>query len=69
MRFLSESVLAANKQINTLAPGSGTTLTALLILGKQLFLAHVGDSRAYTYQPRWRNKNHYQGPFAGKKND
>jgi protein phosphatase len=27
----------------------GTTLTAALLLGKELFIAHVGDSRAYLY--------------------
>jgi protein phosphatase len=27
----------------------GTTLTATLILGRELFVAHVGDSRAYLY--------------------
>lgn len=27
----------------------GSTLTAALILGKELYLAHVGDSRAYLY--------------------
>jgi protein phosphatase len=29
------------------APGSGTTLTAALILGQQVTIGHVGDSRAY----------------------
>ncbi len=29
------------------APGGGTTLTTVLILGDQVTLAHIGDSRAY----------------------
>jgi serine/threonine protein phosphatase PrpC len=29
------------------APGSGTTLTAALVLGQQMTIGHVGDSRAY----------------------
>jgi serine/threonine protein phosphatase PrpC len=33
------------------APGGGTTLTAALILGDQVTLAHVGDSRAYFLYP------------------
>lgn len=37
----------AQKVIQREAPGSGTTLTAALILGQQMTIAHVGDSRAY----------------------
>lgn len=33
------------------APGGGTTLTAAFILGDQVTLAHVGDSRAYFIYP------------------
>jgi serine/threonine protein phosphatase PrpC len=49
--ILEESVLEAHRAITKEAPGSGTTLTAALILGKQLSLAHVGDSRAYAFSP------------------
>jgi serine/threonine protein phosphatase PrpC len=48
---LQEIMLAAvsdaQKNIQREAPGSGTTLTAALILGQQVTIAHVGDSRAY----------------------
>lgn len=37
----------AQKSIQREAPGSGTTLTAALILGQQVTIAHVGDSRGY----------------------
>ncbi len=33
------------------APGGGTTLTAALVIGEQVTLAHVGDSRAYFIYP------------------
>lgn len=33
------------------APGGGTTLTAALVLGKQVTVAHIGDSRAYILRP------------------
>jgi len=33
------------------APGGGTTMTAALLLGDQVTLAHVGDSRAYFIYP------------------
>lgn len=41
----------AQRAIQREAPGSGTTLTAALVLGQQITVAHVGDSRAYFIYP------------------
>jgi serine/threonine protein phosphatase PrpC len=46
--IMQEGVQAAHKSIMKQAPGGGTTLTSVLILGDQLTIAHVGDSRAYS---------------------
>lgn len=40
-------VLQAHQMIKKEAVGGGTTLTSALILGDQMTIAHVGDSRAY----------------------
>lgn len=40
-------VYDAHQSITRQAPGSGTTITAVLNIGTQMTLAHVGDSRAY----------------------
>jgi serine/threonine protein phosphatase PrpC len=45
--IMQTGVNEAQKVIQREAPGSGTTLTAALILGQQVTIAHVGDSRAY----------------------
>jgi protein phosphatase len=45
---LIDAVRAANRAVSKEAPGSGTTLICALALGTQAYLAHVGDSRAYT---------------------
>ena len=45
--IMQVAVADAQKMIQREAPGSGTTLTAALILGQQVTIAHVGDSRAY----------------------
>lgn len=50
---LTDAVTKANAQVATLAAdnpqfrGMGTTLTAILIEGMRIHVAHVGDSRAY----------------------
>jgi len=44
---MQNGVHEAHQKILNQVPGGGTTLTALLILGDQLTIAHVGDSRAY----------------------
>jgi serine/threonine protein phosphatase PrpC len=52
-KLLSRAFLTANKNIFELASsnekyrGMGTTCTAIVVLGNQLYFAHVGDSRAY----------------------
>ncbi len=44
---MSSAVHDTQQSIIQGVPGGGTTLTASLILGKQITIAHVGDSRAY----------------------
>ncbi|MBN1440702.1 MAG: serine/threonine-protein phosphatase [Anaerolineales bacterium] len=45
--ILESSMVQANQAVMLNLPGSGTTLTAALIFSRQVFLTHVGDSRAY----------------------
>lgn len=44
---LDQAVKKANAKIRQEVADGGTTLTAVVILGKQAHIAHVGDSRAY----------------------
>jgi PPM family protein phosphatase len=48
---LENSFNEAQKSVNRHAPGGGTTLTCALVLGEQVTIAHVGDSRAYFIYP------------------
>jgi PPM family protein phosphatase len=52
--MMRDGVMEAHESIKQAAMGSGTTLTAALILGDQMTIAHVGDSRAYAISPEGR---------------
>jgi serine/threonine protein phosphatase PrpC len=45
--ILESSMVQANQAVMLNLPGSGTTLTAALVFSRQVFLTHIGDSRAY----------------------
>lgn len=45
--LLQTALEEANQSVVHTVPGGGTTLTAAVLLGEQLTVGHVGDSRAY----------------------
>ena len=45
--IMQRAIQEAQKAVIEAAPGSGTTLTAILIIYNQIIVGHVGDSRAY----------------------
>jgi PPM family protein phosphatase len=49
--IMQEGVQLAHRAITKETPGGGSTLTAMLIMGSQVTIAHVGDSRAYIIDP------------------
>jgi serine/threonine protein phosphatase PrpC len=49
--IMVNGVDAAQIAVQRNAPGGGTTLTAALIMGEQVTIAHVGDTRAYFIFP------------------
>lgn len=52
--LMEKGVREAQQAVRRHAPGGGTTLTAVVILGEQVTYAHVGDSRAYLVHPEGR---------------
>lgn len=52
--IMESAVKEAHRVIQKDAPGSGTTVTAALIVGQQVTIGHVGDSRAYSIYPAGR---------------
>jgi serine/threonine protein phosphatase PrpC len=48
--ILEESVRVAHQAVSRRMPEAGTTLTMALVLGDGVYIAHVGDSRAYVGQ-------------------
>ena len=49
--LMQNGISEAQQSVIRYAPGGGTTLTSAFILGDQVTLAHVGDSRAYFIYP------------------
>jgi protein phosphatase len=56
------AVYEAQKAVQRFAPGGGTTLTCAMILGEQVTIGHVGDSRAYFVYPDGRSQRLSQDP-------
>ncbi len=48
--LLRNAIEEANEAVVEQVPGGGTTLTAVVMLGQQMTIGHVGDSRAYLLQ-------------------
>jgi protein phosphatase len=48
---IDKTVSDVQKTVIRYAPGGGTTLTLALLMGEQVTIAHVGDSRAYFIYP------------------
>lgn len=49
--MMKDAISEAQRNVIKQVPGGGTTLTAVVLLGEQMTLAHVGDSRAYLIFP------------------
>jgi serine/threonine protein phosphatase PrpC len=49
--IMQAGVQTAHDAITKSITGGGTTLTSVLILGRQMIIAHVGDSRVYAINP------------------
>ncbi|HEY4693682.1 MAG TPA: protein phosphatase 2C domain-containing protein [Bellilinea sp.] len=49
--IIETGIMKAQQLVRARAPGGGTTLTAAVLIGDQVTIAHVGDSRAYFVHP------------------
>ncbi len=47
---VKEALQMANQAVVDRVPGGGTTLTVAMLLGRQMTIGHVGDSRAYVLE-------------------
>jgi serine/threonine protein phosphatase PrpC len=47
--ILIEAIQTANEAVHQQVPQAGTTITVALVLGHKVYLAHVGDCRAYLF--------------------
>ncbi len=54
--IMKKGVLVAHENILKTVSGGGTTLTTVTIIGNQMTIAHVGDSRIYTIGLNGRTK-------------
>jgi len=52
IEILEEAVNLANTTVTAAVPGGGTTLICALVMGRRVYLANVGDSRAYIVSPQ-----------------
>ncbi|HEX2697970.1 MAG TPA: protein phosphatase 2C domain-containing protein [Anaerolineales bacterium] len=52
--IMESAIKEAHRVVQKDAPGSGTTITAALVIGQQVTMGHVGDSRAYIVFPAGR---------------
>jgi protein phosphatase len=51
LNALEDAVLVAHEAIKEQIPEAGTCVTAVVIMGNKGFIAHVGDTRAYSITP------------------
>ncbi len=49
--IMENAIAETHKAVLRYAPGGGTTFTCALIIGEQVTIGHIGDSRAYFLQP------------------